>query len=106
MSNNWQSEVLINPYHVQETIENLIIPGINLDSYGTGLSDEEINSICQDLDSATCYLINFAEGTEDAETAFDAVEKVTKDHGVDMDQYLDTAIDNLEQFLLCPQSFL
>lgn len=102
---DWRSDVIVNPY-VQEAVENLIIPGVNLESYGPGLSDQEIIAICEDLDSATCYLLNFVDGVEDVDTAFDAVEEHTKDHGTDMDQYLDVAIENLESFLSCPRNFL
>lgn len=98
---DWNSDILINPY-VQEVLEDLLIPGVNLSSYGTGLTDEDINDICEDLNAATCFLIDFAHGDIDAETCFDGVETYTKQHGVDMGEYLDTAISNLETFLECP----
>ena len=102
---DWNSDIIVNPF-VQESIEELIIPGVNLDAYGTGLTDEEINSICEDLNAATCFLIEFAEDSIDEETAFDALEHYTQEHGVDMDDYLDTVINNLESFLECPTKMI
>lgn len=97
----WESEIIVNPY-VQEAIEDLIIPGVNLNSYGAALTEEDINSICEDLNAATCFLIEFAQDSIDEETALDALEHYTQEHGTDMDEYLDTVIDNLESFLECP----
>ena len=105
MSTDWRSDVLIHPY-VQEKIEDLLLPGATLDYYGSGLSTEEIEQICTDLDSATCYLIDFANDRTDLDTALDAVEQATSNHGLSMDDVVNTAIDNLEYFLSNPYDCL
>lgn len=101
----WHSEIIVDPY-VQEIVGDLIIPSVNLASYGSGLNEGDIARICQDLNSSTCYLLQFTEGKQDLETSFDALEQHTKDHSVNMDEYVDNAISNLEDFIDCPAKYL
>lgn len=100
----FQSNILIDPYYAHwgedlvDEVENAVLPAVHLDSYGQDLSPEDIAAICHDLNSATCYLMDFLHDRADVDedTALDAVEHYTRNHGLDMEYYTEVALSNIE----------